>query len=139
MRGRERLVGGVCWREDGVRVTRLGCEESVGFERRLSGDRTAAEAIVAAVSAVCNIGFIFPIDEELDAWNPSPKRCGLQHGGHPTLCFPTRPRSISAAALQVQDCFYSRVGNYVSAARQVWAVGGCCVPNDGSRIRQANY
>ena len=65
-KGRERFVVGG-WKRDGERVARLGCDRGVGFERILSGGRTAAEAIVAVVSTFWTTDFIVTIDQDLRA------------------------------------------------------------------------
>ena len=46
-------------------MARLGCDRVVGFERSLSGGRTAAEAIVAVVSTFWTTDFIVTIEQDL--------------------------------------------------------------------------
>ncbi len=68
--GRERFVAGV-WRKAGVRVTTTGWEETVEFEtrsRESEGGRKAAEAIVAAKSAIPNMTLIVTFDRNLTAF-----------------------------------------------------------------------
>ena len=51
-------------RRDGVRVETLGCDENVGCERSprgSAGSRTAAEAMLAAVSITDMMIFIFKL------------------------------------------------------------------------------
>ena len=65
-KGREIFVVGD-FKMDGVRAAGLGCDRGMGFERKASGGRTAAEAIVAVISTVWTMDFIVTIDEDLRA------------------------------------------------------------------------
>ena len=89
--GRERFVAGV-WRKAGERVTTTGWEETVEFEtrsRESEGGRKAAEAIVAAETAIPSMTLIVTFDRNLTAFLSLPEQnlCGgnaSNDGRHPT-------------------------------------------------------
>lgn len=74
-------------------MARLGGDRGVGYERRSSGGRTAAEAIVAVVSTFWTMDFIVTIDQDLRALRlfALMKRSSKQRLRTPHFLYPVKP------------------------------------------------